>query len=172
MRAPTTPAASPGTGTAHSIGIAERDNQPTFRVLAETFLVGRAVGVGTPAAQTATRGPERHRERQAGQQNESNRRPDGTPHNRHARAIPLRGRGVLLGHTSEQIVGHRNYQLGDRLRWQSEYDELVNRIRRLPGFARFLLPAEPAGPRSAADGGRGRARRPPTRRRGHYQRRW
>jgi hypothetical protein len=65
----------------------------------------------------------------------------------------LRGRGVLLGHTSEQIVGHRNYQLGDRLRWQSEYDELVNRIRRLPGFARFLLPAEPAGPRSAADGG-------------------
>jgi tetratricopeptide (TPR) repeat protein len=81
------------------------------------------------------------------------RHPDLAARLRGLRDVLNRPQDVLLGDTVHQVVGHRPYQISDRLQWQHEHDELISRIRRLPGFERFLLPADPAALRSAAAGG-------------------
>jgi hypothetical protein len=64
-----------------------------------------------------------------------------------------RPHGVLLGATSEQILGRRPFEPADRLQFQKNYDRLIGEIRRLPTFEHFLLPSYPDDLRSAAEGG-------------------
>ncbi|MEU4806336.1 CHAT domain-containing protein [Actinosynnema sp. NPDC023587] len=49
--------------------------------------------------------------------------------------------GTLIGDSGAQAIGHSAYRPGQRLRFQSEYRELLDHIRGLPGFERFLLRA-------------------------------
>jgi tetratricopeptide (TPR) repeat protein len=64
-----------------------------------------------------------------------------------------RPHGVLLGATSEQILGSRPFEPADRLLWQRDYGQLISEIRQLPAFEHFLLPGDPHDLRSAAQGG-------------------